>query len=184
MAIRGSLSAALLPVAAAALLAAGCGSHKAAETSTESSAVTWADSLCTSITTYKTSLTAAVTSVRSDLSANALKSAVSQADAATTTFVNDVKGLGKPDTSSGQQASDDISSLATKLGDDLATVKTAIAGVSGPSGLVSAISVAGTTLLDAQNQIKTTYTELQQLPKGELQQAFKTAPACTKLSSG
>ena len=180
---RRSLVAACVAVASAALLAAGCGSSNSSPTTTgATSAETWAGSLCLAITTYKTSLGDVVTSVTASPSVDGIKSAATEADTATTTFITTVKDLGRPNTTSGQQAQDDVSSLATKLGDDLTTIKNAVAGLSGPTSLVSAISVGSTALADAQNQITSTVQQLKKLPTGELQQALKTAPACVTLS--
>jgi hypothetical protein len=185
MPTRRTLVAAFVAIAATAVLAAGCGGSNSSPTTTAAtSAETWANSLCLAISTYRTSLENTVTSVTASPSAAGIKSAATQAETATTTFITAVKGLGKPNTSSGQQAQDDVSNLATKLSDDLTTIKNAVAGISGAAGIVSAISVGSTTLVDAQNQITSTYHELKSLPTGELRQALKTAPACMTLSKG
>ena len=188
MPTRTSLVVAFVTIVSVALLAAGCGGSKSSSGSTSTTSATstetWANSLCLAITTYKTSLGNVVTSVTASPSATGIKSAATQAETATTTFINTVKGLGRPNTSSGQQAQNDVSSLATKLNDDLTTIKNAVAGVSGAAGLLSAVSVGSTTLASAQNQITATYRQLKDLPTGELRQALKTQPACVTLSKG
>jgi hypothetical protein len=188
MPTRTSLVAALVTIVSAGLLTAGCGGSNSSSGSTSTtgatSAETWSNSLCLAISTYKTSLENVVTSVTASPSTTGIKSAATEAETATTTFITTVKGLGKPNTSSGQQAQSDVSSLATKLSDDLTTIKNAVADLSGAAGLVSAISVGSKTLVDAQNQITATYKQLKELPRGELQQALKTAPACVTLSKG
>ena len=110
MPTRRSLVAAAVTIVSVALLAAGCGGSKSSSggttTTGATSTETWANNLCLAITTYKTSLGNVVTSVTASPSATGIKNGATQAETATTTFISTVKGLGKPNTSSGQQAQD------------------------------------------------------------------------------
>ncbi len=55
-----------------------------------------------------------------DLSEERLKSAVDDVESATETFVDDVKGLGTPDTEAGQKAKESLDELADNLDDEVA----------------------------------------------------------------
>jgi hypothetical protein len=166
-------------LAAAALLAAGCGSSNKNNTTTTSPTVTWASGLCTAITTYQKSLTTiANNTAKLALSKSALQQAVTQAKDATDTFVSTVKGLGTPQTTAGADAKKTVDTLATQLQDGADKIAAASSG-----STLNTISVVSSTLITAQDQLKTAITQLKQLDaKGELQSAFKQAPACANVS--
>ncbi len=177
----GRMLPAIAVLAAIVVLAAGCGSsNKSAETSTQTSAtVEWAGGLCSALTTYTTSLTAAATKLTGNLSKSGVQDAADSVKSATETFVSDTKGLGKPETSSGQQAKDTIDTLSTNLNKDVSTIQDA-AG----SGLLKGASTITTTLTTVQSQITTAFNQLKGLDaKGELSQAFSDAPSCSSLKS-
>ena len=171
----------LLAVAAVVVVAAGCGSsNKNADTSTQASAtVEWAGGLCSALTTYTTSLTDAAKTLTGNLSKSGVQDAADSVKSATDTFVSDTKGLGKPDTSSGQQAKETIDTLSTNLDKDVSTIQDA-AG----SGLLKGASTITTTLTTVQSELTTAFNELKSLDaKGELSQAFSDAPSCSSLTA-
>jgi hypothetical protein len=179
--VRGARSARLLGTAAAValtLFAAGCGSNKSAGTTTTSSTVDWANGLCSAVSTYQASLTAAAKSLTGNLSKAGLQDAADKAKTATDTFVSTTKGLGKPDTDSGKQAKATLDTLSSQLDADATAVKSA-----SESSLLTGISTASATLVTAQNQIKTAFDQLKGLdPKGELGDAFSQASSCSSLT--
>jgi hypothetical protein len=179
--VSGARSARLLGTAAAvalALFAAGCGSNKNAGTTTTSSTVDWANGLCSAVSTYQASLTAAAKSLTGNLSKAGLQDAADKAKTATDTFVSTTKGLGKPDTDSGKQAKATLDTLSSQLDADATAVKSA-----SESSLLTGISTASATLVTAQNQIKTAFDQLKGLdPKGELGDAFSQASSCSSLT--
>jgi hypothetical protein len=169
-------------VALGALVAAGCGGGD-----DEANATTqWADGLCSAVTTWQDSLSqTAQTLKEGGLSKDGLSSAVDDAKSATDTLIDDVKGLGKPDTDAGQQAKDSVDQLTTSLQGDLGTIESAVSGASGVSGVLSAVSVVSQTLVTMGSQVTSTVTGLQSLDAGqELQQAFDDASSCDSLTSG
>ena len=116
-------------VASLAVLATGCGSSggdSTTTTTTASATETWASGVCTSITTWQTALTSAADSLKSDPTKNGLQTAADDAKSATQTLASDLKGLGKPDTASGQQAKDSLDQLATNLQKDVDTMESAV----------------------------------------------------------
>jgi hypothetical protein len=170
-----------VPVLAAVLLAAGCGS-KGSTTSTTSTA-DWANSLCTAITTWKASVTSAVDSVRSgSITKSSLQSAADKVNSATKTFADTVKGLGKPNTQSGAQAKKSLDQLSTQIDAERKKIDDAISGVSGVAGIISAAPVVTGALETMRDDVSSTYTQLQTLDaSGELSNAFDQSSACKSL---
>jgi hypothetical protein len=161
-----------------ALLAAGCGSNKSADTTTTSSTVDWANGLCTAVSTYQASLTSAAKALTGNLSKSGLQQAADDAKTATDTFVTTTKNLGKPDTKAGAQAKTTVDTLSSQLDDDVSTIKSATG-----SGTLTAISTMTATLATAQTQITTAFDQLKGLdPKGELGDAFSQASSCSSLT--
>ncbi len=175
---------ALLPVLAAVLLAAGCGKSSSSSTSTGSSTTAWANSLCTAITTWKTSVTSSVNSVKNgSISKSTLQTAANQVEASTKTFADTVKGLGKPDTQAGDQASQSLDTLSTQISDGLKKIDTEVSGATTLPSIISAAPVVLSTLSTMGTEVSTTYTQLQSLDaSGELSNAFKQASACKSLN--
>ena len=114
------------------LLAAACGSDEGSDTS---ATATWADEVCSSVTTWTNALTASVDSLKGgNVSREALEGAVDDVKSATDTFVDDLKGLGKPDTEAGQEAKDSVDQLADQLEQEVDEIEGAVDDVSGASG--------------------------------------------------
>src|SRR6202008_5006450 len=94
-------AACVAAVAALALLAAGCGG-KSKSSSGSTSASDWADGLCSSISTWSTSVQKATSSVKGSTTVDSLQSATGDVTKATNKFVDDLQALGTPDTESGK----------------------------------------------------------------------------------
>jgi methyl-accepting chemotaxis protein len=171
-------AAALTLVLAAVVLTAGCGSKKQPDTTTE-----WANSLCTAVTTWKTSVTQAAEPLKNgSLSKSSIQTAGNELQTATNTFVSSVKALGKPNTAAGTQAQQSVDQLSTEIQDGTQKISDAAKGVSGVSDALGAISTATATLSTMATEISTTFTTLQGLDaKGELKTAFNQADACKSL---
>jgi ABC-type transporter Mla subunit MlaD len=177
---------ALAPLVLAVVLAAGCGGSSSSSSSSSPSPKDWANNLCSAITTWSTSVQTAGQSLKSgNLSEGDLKKTTTEIKDATSTFSDDLKGLGKPNTDAGQQAKDAIDKLSTDIKDDVEKLQSTVnkAAGSGTSGAVTAASGIATTLSTMSTQIASAASKLQQADaKGELEQGFKDAPACKKLS--
>ena len=169
-------------------LAAGCGSSGGGSTTTTTTSAsatdTWASGVCSSITTWQAAITSAAGSVKSDPTKNGLQAATGDAKSATETLSSDdLKGLGKPDTPSGQQAKDSLDKLSANLQQDVATIESAVKGVSGVSGALAVASTVTGTFATMRTLVKTTFTDLQGLDaKGELKTAFTNSSACSSLT--
>jgi hypothetical protein len=163
------------------LLAAGCGKSSKPETAQE-----WANSFCSSVTTWKNSVTSTVSSLKgSSLTKDSITSAFDDFKSATKTFENDVKKLGKPPTKSGDQAKQDVDNLTSQVDDSVQALQSAVNNASsGAGGILSAVSVASTEFTKVKTEVQSTFQSLQQLePGGELQQAFQQSESCKSLKS-
>jgi len=178
---------AFAPLALVVVLVAGCGGGGGSSSSSPS-AQDWANGLCSAITTWSDSVKTAGESLKGgNLSEGDLKKSSSEIKAATNTFADDLKGLGKPNTDAGQKAKDAIDQLASQITKDVDTLQKAVddAAGQGAKGAVSAAGSIATSLSTMSTQIASAASTLQQADtKGELEKGFRNAPACKKLSSG
>jgi hypothetical protein len=166
-----------VPFSALALLAAGCGGDDGGNAATE-----WAGDVCTAITTWADSIGDAVNSVQgTGLSRDAVETAADDARDATETFVDDLKGLGAPDTEAGEEARDAIEQLADDIDQELDELQE---NVSNASGIVDAVTAVTSTLSAMGDQLGSTLNQIEQLDVGgELEDAFQQAPACDELGN-
>jgi hypothetical protein len=177
-------------ILAAAIVAAGCGgdsSSSSGETGTESSTTAagdWANSVCQAFNDWKSSTTEAAQSVGDNPTEDGIKTAGDDIRSATDTLADDLKGLGRPDTESGQEAKAAIDELATSLETSMQKITDAIDNASGASGLVTAGSTIATTLTEMGSQVSTTGQQLENIDAGgELQSAFEQADSCAGLTT-
>jgi hypothetical protein len=170
-----------LLVVALIAVAAGCGGGDSSSDTTSTN--DWAEGLCSAIDDWGTSVSAATQSLRSgNLSEDSLKSTVDDVESATSTFVDDVKDLGKPDTEAGQKAKESLDQLGDNVDDEVAKIKDAADDASSGSGVAAAIGTATAALSAMGQQVSATFSELQQLDvQGELEAAFKQADSCKNL---
>jgi len=173
----------LLAGLAAALLFAGCGS-KGTTTSTASTS-DWAGGVCTAITTWKTSISQAVDSVKNGgISKSALQGAADKVKSANQTFAESIKNLGKPDTKAGSQAKQSLDQLSTDITSEQQKINTAMDGVTSVAGIVAAAPTVLGSLKTMASDVSTTFKQLQTLDaSGELSSAFDQASACKTLKS-
>ena len=182
----GGWSACVVAVVALATLASGCGGKSSSSQSTSAastSAPDWANGLCSAVSTWSTSVQTTTTSLKGNVTEDSLKSASAGVTKATDEFVNDLKGLGTPDTDSGKKAKETLDTLAGQLKTNVQTIDKAVKEVSGTSSALTAVSTVSSTLVTVGDQVTTAFTSIQQLDtKGELDQAFRNSEECKKLS--
>jgi len=177
-------------ILSAAILAAGCGggsSSSSGASGTESSATAaddWANSVCEAFATWKNSITDAGQGIKDNPSEEGIKTAGEQIQSATQTLSDDLHGLGRPDTESGQQAKDAIDELATNLDTSLQKITDAMDNASGTSGAVTAASTIANTLVEMGQEVSTAFTKLEDIDaQGELKDAFTSADSCAGLTT-
>ena len=162
------------------LLAAACGGGGGSPTTGTAaggtSAEAWASGVCSSFTTWKTSLESIKTDVTTQPSESQIRQAGRDFDTATKTLTHSLKQLGTPDTAQGQAAKQSLDTLVTTLDNGMSKIDDAL---SSSDGVLSQISTISATLATMANDLKLAGANLDQLaPSGELQQAFHQAAAC------
>jgi hypothetical protein len=164
-------------------LAAGCGGDGGGG---GSSATEWADGVCSSITTWSESISSTADSLRGgNLTEDELRSAADDVENATNDFVDDLRGLGEPDTEAGEKAKESLDEFSRNVEENVSKMKSAVDGASGASGIVEAATAVIASLSTTGKQLSSTLAELKQLdPEGELDRAFSEADSCDELESG
>jgi hypothetical protein len=174
----------LAVLAVLAVLAAGCGGGGGGSSDTKS-AQDWADGVCSAINTWTDSLKSAGQSLTGgNLSKDSVESAATDVKDATSQLEDDLKGLGKPDTASGDQAKQSIDELTNNVHQDVDTMDGAIKDVQNGGSVMTALTTVSSTLSTMSTQVQKAFTDLESLdPKGELESAFKNASSCKTLTS-
>jgi hypothetical protein len=179
---RGAVPGRLLPVLALVLafVAAGCGGGD-----DESATEQWAGDVCSAISEWTTSLREAADSVTAGgVGQNALQDAVADIKAATSTLADDLRGLGPPETDSGEQAKEALDELSTQIESDVDKIEDALEGVSSATEAVTAASTVSATLSSMATAVGAAFSQLEQLDAGgELEDAFRDASSCDELTN-
>lgn len=177
------LAVAAASAAALVTVAAGCGGGGGTTTAAASTAVEWADGVCTAVTTWQDSMQSIGSSLKANPSKSALTSSIDQAETATKTLVTTLKQLGAPQTNAGQQAHQSLVQLQQQLTTGRQAIHSALEGAS-DTGAVAAVAKIGTILAGLGQNVSSTVTTLEGLDaEGELGQAFRDAESCAALSS-
>ena len=168
-------------VAVLAFAAAGCGG----DGSDDASPTEWADDVCSAITAWGESVSSTAESLRAaDLGEDGLRDAVDDFESATSDFVDDLQGLGKPETDAGQEAQESLDRLADDVEENVTQMKRAVDDVSGVSGIVEAVTVVSAALSTIGQQVSATFATFEDLDaEGELERAFSEADSCKELES-
>jgi methyl-accepting chemotaxis protein len=175
----------LVPALAIILLAAGCGGEDRTSDNTGGSAASdWASSVCEAVTKWNGAVASAGTSLTENPSKEGLESAADDVESATQTLTDDLRALGKPGTASGEEAKAAVDELATSLEENVQSIQDAVAGASGVSEALSAVSTVSATLVTMGDQISETVQNLRQVDAdGELQAAFDEAGSCAEVTT-
>jgi len=160
--------------------AAGCGKSK------PKTATDWANSVCSDVSDWTTSISDATNSLKSgNVSKDSVQKAVNDAKDATNTLTKDLKSLGKPPTESGAQAQQTVQKLSSQITEGVTTIENTVASVNSLSNAANAVSIIGSTLTVLKTDITAAYDSLVQLnPGGELQKAFQQADNCSSFRTG
>lgn len=179
MRTRIALSAA---VAALALVAVGCGGSD----DDDDPAAAWASGFCSAVTNWTDELQT-VTSQFSDpsnLSQDGLQSAADDVKSATDELVDDLRGLGAPETEGGEEIRSALDSLSTTLESEAASIEETVEGISGLTGIPSAITAVTTSLSAMGNAFASTLQTIESADASEeLQTALEDSPECAGISS-
>lgn len=172
--------AAAVAVSALAVVVAGCGGSDEPDSTSA-----WAAGFCSAITSWTDSLEEVTSQFTdtSNLSQEGLQSAAEDVRTATDDLVDDIRGLGAPDTESGEEIRSALDSLSTSLETQSGEIETAVEGVSNITDLPSAITAATTSLSAMGSAFASTLQTLESADVGgELQSALEDSPECAGIS--
>ncbi len=170
-----------LVVAAFALVAAGCGGSDDEETS---SAATWAQDFCGAVTTWTDDLQQIQDDVTASPSVDALEDAAQEASDATDAFLDEIRGLGSPETESGDEIETSVEALTEAVDNEKAEIELAIDDADGIAGAAGAISAIGSSVAAMAAALQSTVQTIEDADAGgELRTAFEETPACDDLTS-
>jgi hypothetical protein len=181
-------------ILAVTVIAAGCGGGSSSSSTDatgdtgSSSAATpaedWANSVCQAFVDWNSSISAAGQGISQNPSEEGIRTAGDDIRTATDSLVDDLRGLGRPDTESGQEAKDDIDQLAASLDTSLQKINEAMDSASGTTGAVNAATTIANTLVEMGQEVSTTFTKLEDIDaQGELEDAFTSADSCAGLTT-
>ncbi len=168
-------------VAFLALVSTGCGGDDEPEaTATEE----WANSLCTTITSWKDELERIGDDVTSSPSTEGLEQAADDVRTATDDFVEELRDLGGPDTESGDAIEDAVQEFADTAEAEKAKVEEVVDDISGLGDITSALSAVSGSLQTMATALDTLFDTFDaEDPGGEVQTAVEQSPACDELTS-
>jgi hypothetical protein len=172
-------------VAALTFAVSGCGGDDESEASGVDA---WADSFCTAVGDWRSTLDGLFNEFQADPSQfaneDALKDAVQTVSDATDTLVSDLKDLGAPETESGEAVQSSVDSLESTLETQKADVDEAVQNVSSITDVPAAISAIGTAFTTMATSLQSTIETVQNADsQGELEDAFEQSDSCSDLES-
>lgn len=170
-------------VVALALVAAGCGGGD--ESSSTSPADEWAGGFCSALTTWTDSLKSVTEQFASpsSLTQDGLTDAANDVKSSTKSLVDDLRGLGPPDTDSGEAVKTSVDELSTTLENEVAKIEDAAQGVSGLTDLPGAITSITASLSAMGSAFASTLQAIESADvQGELRTALEDSPACAGIS--
>jgi uncharacterized phage infection (PIP) family protein YhgE len=173
-------------IVALALVAAGCGGSDNESTSQTTSADDWAAGFCSAVTDWTDELKNITSefSSPSNLSQDGLQNAAEDVRGATDNLVDDLRGLGAPDTESGQEVKTSLDSLSNTLEAESGKISDIVDGVSGVTGIPGALSSITTSLSAMGTAFSNTLQTIEDADaKGELQGALEDSPDCAGITS-
>jgi methyl-accepting chemotaxis protein len=182
--VRVAFGAALVSSAVLAVGAAGCGGG-----GDTSSAESWADDVCTSIADWKEEIRHAGDDIRAELRSPStgtlgrIGDSVQSAADATTSLVDDLKGLDAPDVDSGDQAKQQVDAFADQLDKTVEQAKTTVDGIPDSAGLaeiVSALATIGPSLDTLANTGQSALAAVEATGSA-IKDGFENADACKPL---
>jgi hypothetical protein len=160
----------------------------------KSSTEKWADSVCTSISTWKTQISQIAQDTATQLptatSASAARTMIdgqlTKAEQATKTLGDELRAAGPPKTSDGQKAQETITSAVDQVKPQMEQARSQLQGLSTTdlSSFISSVSQIAGSLSQVSGTISTATQQLSQLdPGSELQKAVKGSKECKALGA-
>ena len=151
----------------------------------------WADSVCTSLSTWQSSITAISNVSGETLTPESLQQSLAEATSATTTLVDDLQQLGPPDLDSGDDLKQQLDAAASEIESSFDTLKESAADAAdaGSSAeFIQALAALAPQFQALLDMLSATVDDLQNAnvaadAQDELQDAFASSTSCQQLRS-
>jgi hypothetical protein len=154
------------------------------------SATTWADSVCTSFTTWRSSITGISDATGDALTPESLQQSLADATTATETLVDDLQELGPPEIDSGEDLKQQLDSAAGQIKSSFDTLRQgaeAATEADSPADFLQELAALAPQFQALLDTISTTVDDLQanvgEDAKAGLQQAFESSSSCQQLQA-
>jgi len=178
-----TLVTALVLAAALASLAAGCGGGKSPEEE-------WAGNVCTDVASWKSQVTTATSNISNALQSpgsatiSTISTEVQSAVTATRQLATNLKGDKPPNTDEGEQAKQQLNSLATNAQSTATKAKQTVESAQGssPSQALHALSSLAPDLRSLSQQVSSTLSSIQ-ASSSKLKEGFDKADSCKQFRS-
>ena len=170
-------------VLALALLAVGCGGDDG-DSGSATATADWAEGYCAAITDWANELKLATDQLRDfkSLSQENFQQAGEDIDSATEAFTAELRGLGAPDTQSGEEARQVVETFVTAAEADRVAIESTVENVSGVAGISKAVVSITASLTSMNKAFTTMVSSLRKIdPEKELQSALEDADSCDDL---
>lgn len=178
---------ALIPLFAALVLAAGCGGGDDGDGDgdDQSSPEAWSDDFCSAAADWRTSLDDVISSISpSDLSADGVRDAIDEGLEATESFVDEIRGLGAPETEAGQEVEAIVDSTADSVQATVDDLRATFDEDDSLQDLITKIPQAAAQIEQLQSELSSSLDELQNLDTGELRSELESNDDCAAAQSG
>lgn len=168
-------------LSALVLVAAGCGGSDDEADPTAA----WASGFCSAITSWTDSLQEVTSSFTdtSNLSEDGLQSAADTVRTSTEDLVDELRGLGAPETDGGDEIRTSLDSLSETLEAEAGEIESAVEGVSNLTDLPAAISSVSSSLSAMGSAFAAALQSIGDADvEGELQSALEDSPECAGIT--
>jgi hypothetical protein len=173
---RRSIALGALAVSAMVVLAACDDGETASEK--------WAGDVCGAMASWGESISTAATDFSDGISRDVASEKISDAADATTEFVDELRGIGAPETDAGDEAKSAIEQLADDVESSVDTIKGEVEALpgSGVEGLATSVDEISTELSELAVEARATLDQIRQLdPADELMEAIESNETCQGL---
>jgi len=189
--VRRSWFIAAIVVGIASIAVAALVMRLTADDSQTSSPDAWADSVCTSLSTWRSSIIAISEVGGETLTPESLRQSLSDATTATETLETDLRQLGPPDLDAGEELKQQLDSAASEIEASFDTLKQGAedaADTSSPADFIQALAALAPQFQALLDTLSTTVDDLQSSDvagdaQEELQAAFASSSSCRELQA-
>jgi hypothetical protein len=151
----------------------------------------WADSVCSDLVDWRSSITALADVSGGTLTSESLREKLDEAQTATEDLIAELRDLGPPDLESGDELEQQLDSAADGLEssyESLASQAQDAADAETPAAFLQALAALAPQSQSFLDQIQSTATDLQNADvsedaKAELEQAFSESESCQALTA-